>query len=88
MLGALKGFSYLPHQMSWVIPFFFLTYLWLFPMLNLSRESLVTHTTPVSHGSSWLINGFSYMTKTWLIMIVLEIKQKHASCKAKKIKMC
>ena len=57
-------------------------------MLNLSRESLVTHTTPVSHGISWLINGFSYMTKTWLIIIVLEIKQKHASCKAKKITMC
>lgn len=54
----------------------------------ISGKSGHTHTTPVSHGSSWLINGFSYMTKTWLIMIVLEIKQKHASCKAKKIKMC
>lgn len=57
-------------------------------MLNLSRESLVTHTTPVSHGSSWLINGFSHMTKTWLIITVLESEQKHISCKGKKIKMC
>ena len=36
------------------VSFFFLTYSWIFPMVNLPRESAVTRSTPISRGKRFM----------------------------------
>ena len=46
--GVSKHPSLIPRLMSWEVSLFFLRYPWMFPMVNLSRESPVTHTQQFS----------------------------------------
>ena len=55
--GVSKHPSLIPRLMSRAVSLFFLRYPWMFPMVNLSRESPVTHTSAIPPGKRVIYHG-------------------------------